>query len=398
VRTPDAPLATEEGLRQVRHSLHRHPELSGEEEETARRIARWLSTTGARDLRTGIGGHGVAARIPGRGDGPAVALRAELDALPIPEAPASLPHASSRAGCAHKCGHDGHMTILLGLAAHLSTTPPAGDVFLLFQPAEETGQGAAAMLADPGIGNLPLAAVLALHNLPGHPLGTVLLRRGPFAAASVGITVDLAGRTAHAGECEMGRSPAAAMATLVHWFEALPQQVLPFHVPARVTVIHARLGEVAFGTTPGFATVMATLRADSQESLDHLQHHCRTQLPALASAYGLTATVTSCEPFPATINDPAVVQAFREAAQELALPTCELPAPFPWSEDFGHFTRRFPAAMVGFGAGLDRPPLHALDYDFPDDAILPGIRLLTSALSRLQAPDGPLATAEVPRA
>lgn len=385
------PRTSAAGLVDLRRTLHRHPEPSGAEVETARRVARFLAGAGVCDVLADIGGHGLVARIPGIQGGPVLAVRAELDALPIAESPATLAHASTRTGCSHKCGHDGHVTILLGLAELLTRSPPAGDVFLFFQPAEETGEGAAAMLSDARVRALPLDAALAIHNLPGHPLGTVVLRNGPFAAASVGLVVDLVGRASHAGQPELGCSPAGAVAALIQWFEALPQRTIPLHASAKVTVIHASVGEVAFGTTPGQGTVMATLRAEGQETLDVLQEYCRRQLPGLVTGYGLESSLAWREPFPATVNHPVVVDAFRQSAQQLDVPVCELPTSLPWSEDFGHFAARLPAALIGLGSGHDHPPLHAPDYDFPDALLLPGVHLLAGALATLQAPASPLA-------
>ncbi|MFO7608685.1 MAG: M20/M25/M40 family metallo-hydrolase [Candidatus Krumholzibacteriia bacterium] len=175
----------------LRHRLHALAELSGAEAATAAAVADLLRACAPADLLTGLGGHGVAAvfAAPAGAPGPTVVLRAELDALPIPET-LDLDHASLTAGCAHKCGHDGHTAILLGVARELAATPPAGGrVVLLFQPAEETGQGAARVAADPRFLDLSPDWLFALHNLPGYPAGKVLVRAGAFCAGSAGLTV-----------------------------------------------------------------------------------------------------------------------------------------------------------------------------------------------------------------
>ena len=379
-------LASHAGLRRIRRALHRRPERSGAEVHTAATVVSWLEHTAACDIVTGLGGHGLVARLPGRGGAPAMGVRAELDALPILEPNDSLSDTCQTPGCSHKCGHDGHMTMLLGLAHRLSKTPPAGDVYLLFQPAEETGQGAAALLAEPQVRDLPLQSVIAVHNLPGFPRNSVVIRDGPFAAASIGFAVDLVGRTAHAGEPERGRSPATALATLINWIEALPQRATPFGAAAKATVIHARLGEVAFGTSPGQATVMATLRADTEVALGSLQDHCRRELPDIAAGFGMAYRIAWHEPFPATINAPEVVEAVSDAARSLGLQVVEPAGPMPWSEDFGHFTRHLPSALLGLGAGRRWAPLHSVEYDFPDALLPVGINLLADTLGRLQGP------------
>lgn len=386
MKNADDELASHAGLRRIRRALHSRPELSGAEAQTAKTVVSWLWRTAACDIVTGLGGHGLVARIPGRGDAPAIGVRAELDALPILESNDLLPHSSQTPGCSHKCGHDGHLTMLLGLAHRLSQVPPAGDVYLLFQPAEETGQGAAALLAESQVRDLPLRGALAIHNLPGFPRNSVVVRKGPFAAASVGLVVEMVGCTAHAGEPERGRSPATALAALINWIETLPQRTTPFNAAAKATVIHARLGEAAFGTSPGQATVMATLRADTEVTLSSLQAHCRRQLPGIVAGFGLSSRITWREPFPATINAPEVVEAVSAAARASGLSIIEPVGPMPWSEDFGHFTRHVPAALVGLGAGQQRAPLHSAKYDFPDALLPVGINLLANAVDRLQSP------------
>ncbi len=201
----------------LRRRLHVLAERSGSEAATAAFVADRLAPARPTALLTGLGGHGVAAvfAAPGGAAGPTVVLRAELDALPIAES-IELPHASRTPGCAHKCGHDGHMAVLLGVARDLAARPPArGRVVLLFQPAEETGEGAARVAADPRFRALAPDWLFALHNLPGYPEGRVLVRSGAFCAGSAGLTVTLAGATSHAAYPEQGRSPDKAMAELV---------------------------------------------------------------------------------------------------------------------------------------------------------------------------------------
>ena len=178
----------------LRHALHRQPELSGHEADTARLIATHLQATNPDRLVTNLGGHGVAALYDSGQPGPTVMLRAELDALPISEA-SGVPHASERPGFGHLCGHDGHMAILMGRAG---TRPARGRLVLLFQPAEETGAGARAVLDDPAFAALRPDYAFALHNMPGLPLGAVAVAPGPVSCASVGWRIAVAGREAHA--------------------------------------------------------------------------------------------------------------------------------------------------------------------------------------------------------
>jgi len=369
-------------LVELRRQLHAHPEASGAEERTAAKIAGILASLGPDALATGLGGHGLAAVWRGAGDGPRVLFRCELDGLPIPER-AELPYRSVVAGRSHKCGHDGHMAIAVGLAEALAADRPTrGEVVLLFQPAEEDGSGAARVLRDPAFGPLAPDLAFALHNLPGFDLGRAVVRDGPFAAASSGLVVRLSGATSHAAEPQLGRSPAPAVASLIDGLTALPQLHTALSESAKVTVIHARLGEVAFGTSPGEAEVMATLRTHDAGVMGHLEAAARRLATHTAAAHGLGCEVEIVEPFPATANHVEANRLVRTAAAAAGLAIVEPADAFPWSEDFGHFTARFGGALFGLGAGIDHAPLHHPDYDFPDELIPFGVAVLDGIAQR----------------
>jgi len=374
-------------LVELRHSLHRRPELASEESATAGQIAGFLRRFAPDRVVAGLGGHGLAALYRGAAPGPRVLVRAELDALLIPETITPV-HGSSTAGVSHKCGHDGHMAMLAGLASQLHRRrPDRGEVVLLFQPAEETGEGARRVLDDPAFAELRPDRVFALHNLPGFPLGQVVVRAGVFASASVGLAIRLTGDSSHAAEPHRGRSPALALAELVCGLSAVPQLTAALHEAAQVTVIHARLGEVAFGTSPGEAVVMATLRSHDPELMSRLRDRSVALAQGTARTHELKHAVEWVEPFPATINEPAAVDLVRQAARQLGLDVREVPLPFPWSEDFGHFTDAFPGALFGLGAGEAHPALHGRHYDFPDELLMTGCRLLASVVEQSLGPD-----------
>ncbi len=374
----------------LRHTLHRCPELPNAEAATAQRIADYLRGTGL-TVTTGVGGHGVVAVLETNRPGPEILVRCELDALPIQEPPTLGPHASQTPGVSHKCGHDGHMAMVAGLAGLLaSQPPPCGRITLVYQPAEETGQGALRMLASPPLVGRSFAASLALHNLPGFPLGSLVIGEGGFAAASCALDILLTGVTAHAGEPEKGLSPALAMCHLVQLLEHLPHTSAPFAHRARVTVVHARLGHVSLGTSPGEARVIATLRADTDDLLEALLSRAETRATALAKALGLHVTTSRREPFPATYNDAGLARLARDVAQGLGLNHTLPPGPFPWSEDFGHFARKGASLLVGLGAGDAHPVLHSPDYDFPDALLPVGVRFLHTLVLRYAGQHGGL--------
>lgn len=371
-------------LVELRHTLHQHAEPSGEETETSSLVAEALSGLDPDDVITELGGEGVAAVFEGKEPGPTVLFRADLDALPIPDG--DLPYASKNAGTAHKCGHDGHMAIQVGVAGRLAEArPEKGRVVLLFQPAEETGQGATLVLDDPGFEPLRPDVAVATHNLPGFEKGAIIVRDGTFAAASSGIKVCLHGLTSHAGEPQNGRSPAPAVAALIQSWASVPQRRTGFNTQAQVTVVHARLGELAFGTSPGEAVVAATVRARTDEVLDALLERCERLAQGIAETFELELEIERVEPFPATVNETDVTELIADTANDLGLPVVQRKATFPWSEDFGHFTREFGGALFGLGAGEDTPALHHPDYDFPDDILEPGIAVFTALVPKLIA-------------
>ncbi|MFH2055369.1 MAG: amidohydrolase [bacterium] len=370
-------------LVELRRRLHTQPELSHHETATAEIIHSFLLQNSPDELLTELGGHGLAAVYRGELEGPQVLVRCELDALPIPETIA-LDYSSQSEQVAHKCGHDGHMTILAGLAQQFGARRPArGSVVLLFQPAEETGEGAALVINDPKFQSLKPDFAIALHNLPGFPLGEVVLREGSFASASTGLIIRLQGKTSHAAEPQQGRSPALAVAQLIEGLSSLPQFRTALHEAAQVTVIHARLGEVAFGTSPGAAEVMATIRSRTPEVMDKLTAEAAELARNIGAAYGLTVETETTQTFPATINDPQVVEVIAEAAADLKMNVYLALVPFGWSEDFGHFTDRFRGALFGLGAGEHHPALHNPTYDFPEELIEPGMKLFTRIIENL---------------
>lgn len=369
------PIPTEADLAALvafRHALHRAPEVSGAEAATARAVAEALP--GPDLLVTGLGGHGVAAVYAGAGPGPTLMLRAELDALPIPEL-TGLPHASRVPGKGHLCGHDGHMAILLGVAQQLARRRPArGRVVLMFQPAEETGAGAAAVLADPAFAALAPDWAFAIHNLPGLPLGVAHLPVGPANCASCGLRIALTGRTAHAAQPELGLSPAPALARLVPALAGLGRggEVGPGFSLATIT--HLRLGEPAFGIAPSEGEIWVTLRAMDDAGLEAMLRRAEALARAEAGAAGLVLALERHDHFAACANDAAAAGHLARALAAAGL-RVEPGAPMRASEDFGRFRAAAPTAMAFVGAGADHPPLHAGGYDFPDALIAPMVRM-----------------------
>ncbi|HMB71424.1 MAG TPA: M20/M25/M40 family metallo-hydrolase, partial [bacterium] len=211
------------------------------------------------------------------------------------------------------------------------------------------------------------------------------LRDGLFAFGSVGAEIRFDGAESHASEPERGRSPASALATAIQVLQLLSS---PEYLPPEngaVTVTHARLGEPSFGTTPGAGVVHATLRSGSEEGLEDLRGAIRTLVDEVAGDHEVDAHIEWREPFPVTRNAPDVVRCIEVCAREQGLEVIRPREPFRWSEDFGHFTARFPGALFGLGAGEDHPALHHPAYDFPDELLAIGAELLAGAARKLTA-------------
>jgi amidohydrolase len=358
----------------LRRKLHQHPELSGNEYQTARIIREALEDAAPDRIIEKLGGAGIAAVFEGSRPGPTLLFRCDLDALPIDEVN-TFDYKSEHPGVAHKCGHDGHMTIITGLAMAVSANrPDKGKVVLLYQPSEENGQGAVRVLEDEKFDAIRPDYVFALHNLPGFPAGAVVLRKGTFAAASKGMINRLYGKTAHAGEPENGLTPAPAMAGIIQQLSTLPQND-SFEDFTLTTIIHARLGEVAFGTTPGYAEVMATLRTYSNADMDKLTRQSVEVVEGMAHSYGLKSETSWTEEFPATVNDSKAVDLIEQVARENQLQVIPIDEPLRWSEDFSNFTLKYPGALFGLGSGEQTPQLHNPDYDFPEEIIDRGIEV-----------------------
>lgn len=362
-----------EALIRFRHELHRRPEVSRVEAETARRILSALNALAPDVVITGLGGHGIAAVFNGAGPGPTTMFRAELDALPITEV-SDAPHRSATLGTAHLCGHDGHMTILTGLGLSLSRQRSArGRVVLLFQPAEEDGSGAAAVIADPRFDGLRPDWAFALHNMPGIAKGACWLAEGPMSCASVGLKIDLFGKTSHASQPERGVSPGLALARLIPALGALGRGGAMGPEFRLVTVTHARLGGPAFGIAPGHGEVWATLRT----MLDAAMADLKAEASALVQSEardGLTVQISHHDDFAAGANHPQAVAQIGQALDAMGIDHEPGELPMRPSEDFGRFGQcaGTKAAMVLLGAGAAHPALHNPDYDFPDDLIAVG--------------------------
>ncbi|MCA1359972.1 amidohydrolase [Bradyrhizobium sp. IC3069] len=366
-----------------RRHLHAVPELSGQEAKTAEAVRARLQAAGADRIVSGLGGHGVLGIYDGRESGPTIMLRAELDALPIQEKP-ELKHRSLVAGKAHLCGHDGHMAILAAVAQDLSQQRPSrGRVALLFQPAEEDGSGAAAVLADAKFEQVRPDFVFALHNLPGLGLGQVSLAEGLVNCASQGMQIRLSGRTTHASNPALGISPKDALARLLLEIPALGRGTELDDDFSMLTVTHARLGEPAFGIAPGFGELWATLRTCTDVMMERLRLEAEDLVRSVTAGEGLSTEIAYRDVFNYCANDVDAVAQLRSALDAEGVRHSAEGLPLRGSEDFGRFGSRSKSAMFFLGAGKEHPGLHEPNYDFPDQLIEVGARIFIRTIRNL---------------
>lgn len=345
--------------KEIRRTLHEHPQTAGNEQFAHDSIVKHLQGLHPAKVYTNVGGYGVIAVWGKDPQAPTVAFRADTDALPI----------------GHRCGHDGHTTILLRLAELIDTVAggfTACNALLLWQPAEETGTGSRAILDSGILQQYNIKAFYGLHNLPGYPLGTVVLCPRTFAAASTGIVYHLDGRETHASTPELGVNPGLAVAEIIKRFDGFNGQHGEFR---QSTLICVHLGSPAFGTSAGHAEVMFTLRAFTNEEMEHLLADANAAVDEIAGRYKLKVSRMLQEPFHATENNCDCVEAIEKAANEVPLRVRYQMEPNRWSEDFAEYLLEFPGAMFGIGSGEQQPELHHPDYDFPDALIEPAAQL-----------------------
>ena len=372
----------EQNIIALRRELHRNPELSGREKETGERIKNFVKQSHPDKVLEDLGGHGLAFVFDSGNPGPVVLFRADLDALPIKEIN-SFEYHSEHPGVSHKCGHDGHMAILSLLSRKIhALRPKTGKAVLMFQPAEETGEGAEKVIKDPAFQEITPDYAFALHNLPGFRKHDIIIRDETFASASKGIIIKLHGKTSHAGEPENGINPSMAVAEIIKKFHTLPAEK-DFKDLTLITMVNVKVGEKAFGTSAGYGEVMATLRSYRNDDMEKLTSKAEEFIKATASKENLEVEIEYTEEFLATENDSQCNQLIEKAAQDNNLYIDKKDATFRWSEDFSHFTHRFKGALFGLGSGIDQPQLHNPDYDFPDEIIETGASIFFSIYKKL---------------
>jgi hippurate hydrolase len=373
-------------LTAIRHDLHAHPEMLFEEVRTAGVVAAELQRLGFK-VATGIAKTGVVGTISSGTSSRTIGIRADMDALPIHEQ-TNLPYASKYPGKMHACGHDGHTTMLLGLARYLAETRNFdGTVHLIFQPSEEDEGGALRMIEDGLFKRFPCDAIYALHNLPGYPAGQIMTRPGPITAAVDIVSVIINGVGGHGGIPDKSVDPIVAVASLVMGLQTIVSRNVPPLEPAVVTVGAINAGSM--GTViPGEARLIIGVRTTTKAVRDLVLARIREMSEFHAKSFGCTAELRLGD---ASWSYPAGANTAREAGlvRELAIEMGQDPAavdlkgPFMFSEDFSYMQELVPSCYFCVGAG-DGPMLHDPAYNFNDELLLKGpaiwARLVEKAL------------------
>lgn len=369
-------------LIKFRRHLHQYPELSSQERKSSAFILKSVKSCDP-DQIVEFDNYGIAVIFKGKIEGKNMLIRGDFDALPIEEIN-DFEYKSKNEGVSHKCGHDGHAAILYGLVRHYqSNRPEKGDIILLFQPGEETGEGAKGIVEDAKFKNINIDYALALHNLPGYKKHSIIYKRGIFTAAANSMIIKLKGKTSHAGEPELGRNPAVAIAKIITEYSQLIHPDPEDRDFKLITPIYATLGERSYGVSAGHGEVHFTLRAWQNKVMSDLEERCEKLAKEIGKAHQLEVDVEWIQSFHANENDTEVVDAIEVAAKTLKLEHEEKEVPFKWGEDFGLFTSRFKGAMFGLGAGVKMPALHNPDYDFPDELIQTGVKMFAEIQRRL---------------
>ena len=356
-----------------RRDFHRHPELDYDVHRTAGRVAELLRGFGVDDVVTGVGRTGVVGVIRGRGEGPTIGLRADMDALPVTER-SGAPHASTVSGRMHACGHDGHTAMLLGAAKYLSETRNfAGTAVVIFQPAEEGGAGGRAMVEDGLMDRFGIDEVFGMHNMPGLPAGGFAIREGSIMAASDRFTIEIEGKGGHAAMPHDTVDPVVVAGHVIVGLQTIVSRNVD---PARAAVISVTMlkaGE-AFNIIPRTVTLTGTARSLDEGVRDILEQRIDTIAQGIAQAFGATATVSYHRGYPVTVNAERPTRHAADTAREVAGPEAvdDNVDPTMGGEDFSFMLRARPGAFIFVGNG-PTASLHSDAYDFNDEIIPAGV-------------------------
>jgi len=365
----------------LRQHLHQNPELNYEEHNTAAQVLAHLKKIPNLDIRSGIGGTGIVATLGKEKKGPCVALRADMDALPMQEE-SDLPYKSKVAGKMHACGHDGHTSCLVGAALVLAqcTEDLSSPVKFIFQPAEENGAGGRTMCEEGALENPDVAAIFGLHGWPEMPQGQIGLCSGGFLAGTDDFEIDVHGTGGHAAFPHQGTDPILIASHIVTALQSIVSRNTDPLASAVVTVAQFHAGS-ADNVIPPVAKLRGTVRTLNENVRAHTLKHLMRLTTQIAEGFGGEADVRIDPGYPPLINDAQAIQTVRTIAQETLIADIKTVniQPVMGGEDFAFYAQQIPAAF--FALGLRAPHqdtyahLHQPDFDFADDALPYGIKM-----------------------
>ncbi len=374
-------------MRLWRRDLHAHPEFGFEEKRTAAFVAAKLREFGLDDVAEGVGGTGVVGTLKRGSGNRAIALRADMDALRIAEQ-GEHQHRSQVPGTMHACGHDGHTAMLLGAAGLLAQEGGFdGTVRFIFQPAEEWGKGALAMLADGLLERFPFEEIYGLHNMPGLPIGHFRTRAGSIMSAEDNFEIVLKGVGGHAARPHSGNEVLVAACALVTSLQTIVSRRLS---PTEIGVVSVTelVTDGTRNALPGLARILGDARSFRPEISAEIEKQMRVIMQGTALAYNVTAELSYTREFVPLLNDEALVQEAFAAAREVfgADKVATAREPMTGSEDFARFLDHVPGCFVFVGNGEDSAPLHNPTYDFDDRGLLHGARFHAAIARRRLGP------------
>jgi hippurate hydrolase len=367
-----------------RHDLHRIPETDFAEVATAAYVAGVLGELGLA-VHTGIGGTGVIGVLETGRPGPRVGLRAELDALAMTET-ADVPFASQHPGFMHACGHDGHMAMLLGAAALLrNDSQLTGTVYFVFQPDEEHGHGAKAMLDDGMLTRFPMDAIYGMHNMPGLPAGQFATRAGGIMASEDNFVITIHGRGGHASSPHRVIDPLVIGAEIVLALQTIVARSVDPQTPAVVSCTEFITDGIR-NAIPSTVVIKGDTRSYSAAVQQLLEQRMRDVCAGICAAHGATAEVQYTHEFAPTVNPVSHLETALAAAQAVSdMPVLADIAPLMGSEDFGLFLTQVPGNFLFIGNGVAGLPLHNAGYRFNDEILVTGARYFAEVVRRTSA-------------
>lgn len=374
-------------LRDIRHRLHRHPELGYKEAVTSALVAELLESWGY-EVTRGVGTNGVVGTLRQGTSKRAIMLRADMDALPIKEA-TGLPYESVNVGTMHACGHDGHTAMLLGGARSIAQTRRFdGTVHVIFQPAEEVGidSGAQRMIADGLFERFPCDAIFGIHNHPGIPCGTFGMRVGPSMASADASFVTVRGRGSHAARPHQSIDPVVTSCSMVMALQTIVSRNVS---PTETAVLS--VGSIHAGNAPNVipetCEFKISVRTFSSAVRKQMIERVQRVLNAQAESYGATVHIEHRPGYPVVVNSAEETAFAQEVAVEL-FGADAVVRDFPQitgSEDFAYYLERRPGCFMRMGNGVDSAALHNEKYDFNDENLASGTAFWTRLVERFLA-------------